>query len=322
MLTWSLATWGGEPLLNRKVIHATTPYAAEQCQRQQRRVKFSITTNATLITAEDAKLFRAYGFNVAVSIDGDAKTNDRTRPDHQGRSSYWSFRKGLDKILSHGGPGHVSARITVSAGTTNLLQTLKHVLSLGVGDAGFAPVQVSPNAKLAFEAADFTDFLQQMIECGEASKQALLAGQRFPFSNFETALNEIHRGSHRPYPCGAGAAYMSVNAEGGLYACHRLIDQPKWAMRHVHSGSNPDSRQALLNQHHVDRQKPCKDCWARYLCGGGCYHEVERCGRKHCDYVRGWLEYCLSAYSEISALRPDYFRNPNRYFASLTHTRV
>jgi uncharacterized protein len=191
-----------------------------------------------------------------------------------------------------------------------------------VGDAGFAPVQVSPNADLAFNQPDFDTFLNEMIECGLYAKQALLAGHRFPFSNFETALNEIHRGSHRPYPCGAGAAYLSVNSEGELYACHRLIDQPQWSMGHVNSGSDLTRRQTLLDQHHVDRQRPCKDCWARYLCGGGCYHEVERRGRQHCDYVRGWLEFCLIAYTEISAEHPDYFRNPNRYFDPVAQSRV
>jgi uncharacterized protein len=53
--------------------------------------------------------------------------------------------------------------------------------------------------------------------------------------------------------------------------------------------------------------EPCRGCWARYLCGGGCYHEVERRGRIGCDYIRGWLEFCLESYAELSSMRPDYF---------------
>jgi uncharacterized protein len=58
--------------------------------------------------------------------------------------------------------------------------------------------------------------------------------------------------------------------------------------------------------------EPCRSCWARYLCGGGCYHEVERRGRIGCDYIRGWLEFCLAAYAELSAARPDYFSATRR----------
>jgi len=306
---------GGEPMLNRDLIYAATRYAKKKCESHQRQAKFSITTNATLINDKDAQFFRDYNFSVAVSIDGDVQANDQSRLDHRGRSSYSAFKKGLDKILAHGGPGHVSARITVKSLQSNLLKTLKHVVNLGVGDAGFAPVQVSPNKGLELTEDNFKQFLDEMIECGQFAKQQLLAGHRFPFSNLETALNEIHRGSHRPYPCGAGAAYLSVNAEGELYACHRLIDQPQWKMGDVLQGSNQLDRQLLLNRKHVDLQLPCKDCWARYLCGGGCYHEVEQRGRPHCDYVRGWLEFCLVTYAELSEFCPDYFINPNEYLA-------
>jgi uncharacterized protein len=51
--------------------------------------------------------------------------------------------------------------------------------------------------------------------------------------------------------------------------------------------------------------QPCSTCWARYLCGGGCYHEVARRGRPGCDYIRGWLAFCLGAYAELSMIYPQ-----------------
>jgi hypothetical protein len=52
----------------------------------------------------------------------------------------------------------------------------------------------------------------------------------------------------------------------------------------------------------VDRQEPCRACWARYLCGGGCHAEVAEVGRAGCDYIRGWLDYSLRA--GWGAIRP------------------
>src|SRR5260370_29373100 len=61
------------------------------------------------------------------------------------------------------------------------------------------------------------------------------------------------------------------------------------------------TRQAdWLAERRVHRQEPCRSCWARYLCGGGCHHEVIRRGRPACDYIRGWLHYCLGAYLRLS----------------------
>lgn len=305
---------GGEPLLNRKVVHDATAYAARQARRNGGRAKFSITTNGTTVRDEDAQLFRDHRFMVTVSLDGDRALNDRMRPDHKGGGSYDRALAGLARILEEGGPAHVAARVTVTPASGDLLEILDHMISLGVGDAGFAPVQVSPKASLEFQRADFAWFLDQMIRCGKAAQDSLLRGERYPFSNFETALHEIHRGSHRPYPCGAGAAYLSVNAEGALYGCHRLVDDDDWAMGDIANGPDEAARAAHLDRRHVDRQEPCKSCWARYLCGGGCYHEVDRRGRQHCDYVRGWLSFCIAAYAELCTQVPDYFVNPTAHF--------
>jgi uncharacterized protein len=67
-------------------------------------------------------------------------------------------------------------------------------------------------------------------------------------------------------------------------------------------------RGGLLNAMYiVHRQEPCTQCWARYLCGGGCHHESIHRGRPSCDYIRGWLHYCLGAYLRLSRQLPDWF---------------
>ena len=304
---------GGEPLLNRKLIHHITRYASRRGQETGHRVKFSLTTNATLIEAEDAALFAEYGFNISVSLDGPQWLHDRLRPTPKGRGSYTAVLRGLEKLKEQP-PHHLSARITVTPQTGQLLPILRHILALGFDDAGFAPVLVSPNPDYAFQREDFEQFLQDTIECGRVCQQHLLEGKRFPFTNFETALHEIHRGSHRPYPCGAGAGYLSMNSQGKLYACHRLVDNEQWAMGSAQEGSDWEARRELLKRAHVNSIEPCRNCWARYLCGGGCYHEVSQRGRIACDYIRGWLEFCVAAYAELSAARPEYFLSPESYF--------
>jgi uncharacterized protein len=57
----------------------------------------------------------------------------------------------------------------------------------------------------------------------------------------------------------------------------------------------------------VHRQEPCRNCWARYMCGGGCHHEVIHRGRPACNYIRGWLHYCLQAYIRLLERCPEYF---------------
>lgn len=291
---------GGEPLVNRKLVHNATRYAAHH--PSARSVRFSLTTNGTLVTEKDVRLFHEFPFTVQVSIDGNRQANDRARPLRGGGSSYDKIIEGLDLFQTFGRPRQLSARVTVTPQTRDLPSILSHLLDLGFDDVGFAPVLVSPNPDCVFSASDFDSFLSEMKECGQIALAEMRTGKPFPFSNFTTALNEIHRGTHRPYPCGAGAAYLSVNAEGDVFACHRLIDDPAFAMGHVATGLNQPARERHLQKMHVDKMQPCQSCWARYLCGGGCYHEVSRRGRPGCDYIRGWIEFCISAYVELSSL--------------------
>jgi uncharacterized protein len=168
----------------------------------------------------------------------------------------------------------------------------------------------SPSGADQLEADHFDLLLSQMVECGRAFEDAAVAGRRYGFANEADALNQIHRGVHRPYPCGAAAGYLSVSASGDLSACHRFVEDPSGSMGHISTGPDRRKRIAFLHDRHVHRQEPCSSCWARYLCGGGCHHEVIHRGRPACHFIRGWLHHCLGAYVRIMERNPAYFGRP------------
>lgn len=297
---------GGEPLLNRGVLHDATRYAADRGAAAGLRVRFSLTTNATLITPADAALFAAEDFTITVSIDGAAAQNDAQRRLRGGGGSHAAILRGLAVMAEHGRPRQLGARITATAGL-DLRGAIEHAFALGFDQAGFSGAFTAKDPMLRLQGDALATYRQEMLACGAHALAQWRAGQRYPFSNLLVALQELHRGTHRPYPCGAGAAYLSADAQGGLHACHRLVDAPGFDMGDVEHGPDDAKRAAHLARQHVDHAEPCRSCWARYLCGGGCYHEVAALGRNHCDAIRDWLAFCLSAYAEMSTLRPEIF---------------
>jgi sulfatase maturation enzyme AslB (radical SAM superfamily) len=64
-----------------------------------------------------------------------------------------------------------------------------------------------------------------------------------------------------------------------------------------------------LVKRHVLAQSACHSCWARFLCGGGCHHEVVERGRPACDYIRGWLSYCLETYVWVMESHPHFLKS-------------
>jgi uncharacterized protein len=201
----------------------------------------------------------------------------------------------------------VSARVTVTPRNLGLRATLDELIGLGFHSVGFSPMLSSPTGQDEMGLAELAVMLEQMVDCGGELERRIAAGERYPFANLVNALREIHKGTHRPYPCGAGAGYLGVSADGDLAACHRFVGDAEGAMGDLATGVDRGRQSAWLTERHVHRQEPCHRCWARYLCGGGCHHEVIHRGRPACDYIRGWLHYCLQAYARLSVRRPDWF---------------
>lgn len=309
----NLAFLGGEPLTHRALVRQATELAARIAAERGVPVGFAITTNGTLLRPDDAEFFARHGFAVTVSLDGIGEIHDRLRPFKGGRGSYRTVVEKIRPLLDRQGPMQVTARVTVTPRNLGLRETLDHFIELGFESVGFSPMLSSPSGREELAEPDLDVLLEEMIACGREFERRIIAGQRYPFANMLSAMQEIHRGTHRPYPCGAGAGYFGVSADGGLFACHRFVDDPAGAMGHVETGVDRGVQRRWLAERAVDRQEPCRSCWARYLCGGGCHHEVIYRGRPACDLIRGWLHYCLQAYVTLQERCPAFFsRGPSR----------
>lgn len=303
----SVAFLGGEPLAARAALRAATEHAEDKARTKGVTLNFSVTTNGTLITEEDGDFFERYGFAVTVSLDGIGAAHDQLRPFKSGSGSYGRIITNLTPLLRKQRCMQVSARVTVTPRNLKLRETLDKLIELGFHSVGFSPMLSSPSRREEMGASDLEVLLAAMIDCGQEFERQVCQGRRYPFANMANALRELHRGTHRPYPCGAGAGYLGVSAEGGLFACHRFVGDAERAMGDVQSGVDLMRQETWLNDRHVHQQQPCRSCWARYLCGGGCHHEVIHRGRPACDYIRGWLHYCLQTYVRLRAHSPAYF---------------
>jgi uncharacterized protein len=296
----NLSFLGGEPLVNRPVLQAATLRASELAKQRGLSITFSITTNGTLLTEADADFFETHGFAVTISLDGLREAHDALRPYKGGRGSFDNVMRNVAPLLSRQRRMQVSARVTVTPKNLELRKTLDAFVAAGFHSVGFSPMLSAPSGNGEMQADDLEIMLGQMIDCGREFERRSLAGERYPFANMLNAMREIRRGTHRPYPCGAGAGYLGVSADGELSACHRFVGDEEGAMGSLVDGIDLTRQAKWLAERHVHRQEPCRSCWARYLCGGGCHHEVIGRGRPACDYIRGWLHYCLEAYLRLS----------------------
>jgi uncharacterized protein len=296
----NLAFLGGEPLVNRRTLQAATRRAAALAKERGVTLTFSITTNGTLVGEADADFFEAFGFAVTISLDGPQEVHDAQRMYKSGKGSFDRIMDNVRPMLAAQRKMQVSARVTVTPANLGLRHTLDTFIDAGFHSVGFSPMLASPTGLGEMQHDDLEVMLGEMIDCGREFERRSQLGERYPFANMVNAIKEIEKGTHRPYPCGAGAGYLGVSADGDLAACHRFVGDDDGTMGSLAEGVDKKKRADWLADRHVHQQHPCKECWARYLCGGGCHHEVIHRGRPACDYIRGWLHYCLEAYLRLS----------------------
>ncbi|WP_145207511.1 radical SAM/SPASM domain-containing protein [Planctomycetes bacterium TBK1r] len=303
----NIAFMGGEPLMNRRVLKSATQHAVKFATDHHVDVGFSITTNGTLLTPEDGDFFEEHGFAVTLSVDGLPSEHDHARPDKQGNGTFNRLMDRVRPLLRQQRRMQVSVRSTVTPSSGSLVEFLQNMIDRGFHSVGVSPLLSSPTGNGEMNNRSLKRMLRQMIECGDEFQRAVAARRRYPFLNIVNAMQEIHRGSQRALPCGAGDSYVGVGAEGDYYACHRFVNDDERWMGDLQSGVSETARTQWTSNRHVHMQEPCRSCWARYLCGGGCHHEVIHRGRSACEFIRGWLAYCLDAYAKLSAHSPWYF---------------
>ena len=314
--TAHLTFFGGETLMNFKVLQTTVNYAKSRAAEVGKLIDFSLTTNATLLKPETIEFLAENDFGVTISIDGPADLQDKFRVFHNGAGSYALVEPKIKDLIARHRSRPIGARVTLTRETLQVRRIYDHLTNnVGFHEVGFAPVTAAPGRPHAFGDDGFESVLAQFRDLAGDFRDAAIAGRHHGFGNVRETLGEIHRGASKAWPCGAGFGLLGVSTGGDVGLCHRFAGSDDHKFGTVRDGINRDVQRAFLDSHHVANKTDCEACWARPLCAGGCYHEAhtrygttERPNLHYCDWIRGWTDTCLTIYAEIAEKNPAFLR--------------
>jgi uncharacterized protein len=317
--------FGGEPLTRFAAIRALTLEALARAQAAGKQVDFSLTTNATLLNDEMVAFFRQHGFGISVSMDGDELEHDRRRITIGGRGTYQRVAANARKLIQAGLARPVGVRVTLSRGNTDVQRIFRHLSEeIGFADVGFAPVTASPGSPHALELPEVRRILDGMKALGRDYIKAAKRGWQHGFSNMNHMMLDLARGTRKVLPCGAGLGLLAAGTDGTLSLCHRFTGTGTASFGDVASGVDMDKLAQFVGSAQQTHDA-CRQCPARGICAGGCYHEAYvRAGDplaptfNHCDFVREWLEFGLQCYGEIAIANPGFFTAKNMEQRELT----
>ena len=310
----NLAFLGGEPLINLPLIRGVVDYAEARCAAAGKAVNFSVTSNATLLDEKTIDFLDSHRFGVSISIDGPREVHDRRRKTVGGLGSYDVVASKAKLLLSRYRSRPVGARVTLSAGGADVLAIHRHLHDeLGFFEVGFAPVTTSADHQANLSTAELADVFAGLKALGRRYIDAAIAGRNIGFSNLQQMLVELHLGSRKALPCGAGVGLLALDAEGELQLCHRFAGSALGSFGNLEQGIARARLGEFLNAA-ADLPAGCAACRIRNLCAGGCYHEsYARYGEPlspthhYCELMREWVDFGLAAYVELQDQNPDFF---------------
>ncbi len=293
----SLVFFGGEPLLRQDLVLDIARRARRAADGRGIRLSMHLTTNGTMLTPEVASSLSEEGVSVLVSIDGPAEAHDRHRRLPDGGGSHDLIAGNL-RSLPRGFAA--SARVTLTEDSAPLVETVSHLSGLGI-----STVHLSPASGVAVSVGLSRRLLQEFEDLAALELESMLAGGRPVVGNFARAMRALSSGRPRTLPCGAGARYLCAAPDGTLYLCHRFAGDARFAVGSAFAGVDRSAVARLLKTLRRDTVE-CSACWARFLCGGPCLHDLcagageGRPDPMRCELLKRVYELAMWMYASLS----------------------
>ena len=205
-------------------------------------------------------------------------------------------------------------RGTVDRNTLNLSERVRRVVDRypKAQSVTFKFLALPPNDPAAITSADLPEALKALENLAEYVKSQVLNGEAVWVGDFEDCVAQVLNRKGSLYHCGAGTRYLAVTPEGKLYVCSGLIGHDAFCFGTVQEGIDRERQKQWIRSTHVEQFEACRECWARYLCGGGCrLNAFQASGDIRipdpviCDLIRRSYELALAFCVDLHETAPE-----------------
>lgn len=264
--------FGGEPLMAFDVIKEVMEYTKEQEKIYNKNIRFTMTTNATLLNDEIMDYLDKNMGNIILSIDGRKEVNDKVRVRVDGTGSYDSILPKIKKMVEiRDKSKQYYARGTFTRWNTDFFEDIKFMADQGFDEISIEPVVLPEDHPLSLREEDLPTIFEQYDKLYFEMLKRHKEGKDFRFYHFNIDLQGGPCVYKRISGCGAGHEYVAITPEGDIYPCHQFIGNENFKLGNLSSDEelNADIVDKFRNAH-IYTKPECKECWARFYCSGGC----------------------------------------------------
>lgn len=262
--------FGGEPLMNWKVVKDLVAYGRSQEKIHNKHFRFTLTTNGVLLNDEIMEFANKEMDNVVLSIDGRREVHDFMRPFRKGAGSYELVVPKFQKFADSRGQKRYYARGTFTRHNLDFSRDVLHLADLGFEQISVEPVVADEKEAYALQWEDVPKICEEYDKLAKEIIKREKEGRGFNFFHFMIDLTGGPCVYKRLSGCGSGTEYLAVTPWGDLYPCHQFVGEEKFLMGNVWDGVQKPEIRDEFKECNVYAKDKCRECFARFYCSGGC----------------------------------------------------
>lgn len=278
-----IAFLGGEPLLYPEAIRGIGEYVRDIAAQRGIHASFKVTTNGTLINEKSLAALKAIRANVVVSIDGPAESHDLQRRTKNGEGSHAMVVKGLRGLLaSREELGRIGVHAVFNERHLDVEKAWDFLSEFAVDDIDFT-YSVSGTDHEATKT--YNENLERV-----AAKAWAKGGEDelTRIGLFHSVFARLDARRRLENHCGLGKSMLVVDSRNKLWSCPWTIGRKTDLLG---ANTDLDYDQLAAHQGSLIERNDCGDCWARFICGGGCSFVHGTTASK--DALQKKTDYCI-----------------------------
>jgi len=277
---YTVIFFGGEPLLNFRLIRETVGYCEARAQELGKSFSHSMTTNGTVLTDAILDFLREKRFTLMVSLDGPQAVQDSLRPFVTGRGSFAVVIHNIRRLTEAGVPVQMRATLTRKTLSAEAIHEVVRIgRELGCNRVVMSPVDTTKSEGKVDEALQLgSEQLMELERIYEAITEENLEHARVGdtaragYDPHVRMMRSLAQGKGRGLTqCGACFGMAATSSDGTLFPCHRFVGMDAYAIGDLASGFDLARIEEFFARAERAYTAKCNECWARQICCGLCY---------------------------------------------------
>ena len=263
--------FGGEPTMIMDTIKEIIAYARENEKAWKKNVRFTMTTNATLLNEDMMDFMDKEMGNIILSLDGRKEVNDNVRIKVDGSGSYDDILPNIKRMIEKRDKSkHYYVRGTFTGANTDFYEDVKAMVNEGFREISIEPVVLEKGHFLELKEEHLPEIFENYDKLYNEMVRRKKEGDEFNFYHFNIDLNGGPCVYKRISGCGAGFEYVAITPQGEVYPCHQFVGKEEYKLGTIDDDSYDKDLAKKFKMAHIYNKPKCRECWARFYCSGGC----------------------------------------------------